>query len=78
VLCLGLCVFFNVMFIMVFSEMKDVNRVKWRLLLNDIVKTCFHVADVVLPVVSNSSPEGNIPDDVTTDCPSGLLYLIFV
>jgi len=39
--------------------------VKWRRLLNDVVTTCFQVADVVLPVVSNSSPEGNIPDDVT-------------
>jgi len=61
---------------MVSSEIKAMNRVKWRHLLNDIVITCFRVADVVLPVVSNSSPEGNIPDDVTAEYPPGQLYLI--
>ena len=64
------------MFILVPSEIKDVRKtVKWRLLLNDIIKTCFRVADVVHPVVSNSSPEGNIPDDVTTEYSPGQLIM---
>jgi len=53
------------------SDIKESSRVKWRHLVNDIITTCFRVANVVHPVVSNSSPEGNIPDDVTsmtTDC----------
>ena len=53
-----LCVF-------VCSDIEGVSRVKWRHLLNDVVTTCFHVADVVLPVVSHSSPEGNIPKDLS-------------
>jgi len=52
-------------FLTLFSEIKDSSREKWRRLLSDVVLTCFQVADVVHPVVSNSSPEGNIPDDVT-------------
>jgi len=47
------------------SEIKGSSQVKWRRLLNDLVTLCFRVSDVVLPVVSNSSPEGNIPDDVS-------------
>jgi len=50
---------------MICSEVKARSGVKWRRLLNDIVITCFRVADVVLPVVSHCSPEGNIPDDLS-------------
>jgi len=51
--------------VFVCSDIEGVSRVKWRHLLNDVVTTCFHVADVVLPVVSHSSPEGNIPEDLS-------------
>lgn len=37
---------------------------KWRDLLAHLITTCFEVAEVVAPIVNNSSPEGNIPDDV--------------
>ena len=51
--------------VIICSELGDVSRAKWRHLLNDVVMTCFQVADVVLPVVSHCSPEGNVPDDVS-------------
>ena len=49
-----------------FSDLEYESRMKWRHLLNDIVTTCFYVADVVFPVVSHSSPEGNIPEDLSS------------
>ena len=63
------------MFVLVSSELQASSRAKWRHLLSDVVTTCFQVADVVLPIVSHSSPEGNIPDDVsfvTTEWPGQL------
>ena len=49
----------------IYSDTEYASRAKWRHLLNGVVTTCFHVADVVLPVVSHSSPEGNIPEDMS-------------
>ncbi|XP_013405137.1 thyroid adenoma-associated protein homolog [Lingula anatina] len=36
---------------------------KWKKLLEQLLNLCFKVSDIVLPVVSHSSPEGNIPED---------------
>ena len=33
----------------------------WRGLIKDVIDISFNVAQVVSPVVSNSSPEGNVP-----------------
>jgi hypothetical protein len=47
---------------------------KWQKLLALLIAACFKTAEIVAPVVSNSSPEGNIPDDVCVgDSVEGLL-----
>ena len=33
----------------------------WRNLLQDVIQSSLEVAEIVSPIVSNSSPEGNVP-----------------
>ena len=41
---------------------------KWKQLLRELINTCIDVANVVSVVVSDSSPEGNVPDDLGMNC----------
>ena len=47
--------------IFVYRSLEEVE--KWQHLVASLVGVCFEVATTVSPVVSNSSPEGNIPED---------------
>ena len=35
----------------------------WRHVLDDVIATCYSVAEVVSPVVSHCSPEGHVPQE---------------
>ncbi len=37
---------------------------EWRQFLSTLICLCFEVAEVVSPIVSHSSPEGNVPAEV--------------
>src|SRR6218665_117926 len=46
----------------VFSHLEDV--AEWRHLMSRLIDVCFSMAVIVAPIVTNSSPEGNIPFDL--------------
>ncbi len=50
-----------VFFFIIIRDVKDAEC--WSQLISEIVLLTFEVATIVSPVVSNSSPEGNIPED---------------
>lgn len=41
---------------------------RWKKLVQELIDTCIDVANVVSVVVNDSSPEGNVPDDLATNC----------
>ena len=51
----------------VFSFSEVAGSSEWQCLVSTILQACYDVADVVSPVVTNSSPEGNI-------CGNGMMF----
>ncbi|KAL8624379.1 hypothetical protein ACOMHN_012779 [Nucella lapillus] len=46
-----------------YKSLKEEERQPWAKFVNCLLHVCLKVAEVVSPVVQNSSPEGNIPDE---------------
>jgi hypothetical protein len=43
--------------------LKDTELMLWRKYIDFLLQVCLQVAEVVSPVVQNSSPEGNVPEE---------------